>query len=700
MASWKDILENEGYNQLIEAKKYTEELAKDDPEDEPYRSLYHARGIYKSVHKLIKKTADKHHWDEDFYFVWSALELKLGINYVSTEEKSTGEEHLQKCLDKMEDFKLTKEGMGIYQEALNQMGILQSGRGKPEEALDCFKQAELLYVDFKDIVGGAPCSVDEYLSPKVEDTSQLELERTKKFESAYTHTLFYFAQVYQQLGEADISGQYCHLTLQRQLDSPGLDPLDWCLHAATLSQYYMTNRDFTISRHCLASAEVVYAQAEANDEVNCPDEEKEKLHQAKADIVRCWIKYGLGLMEYSREELLNEAAGKTKDDMDIDENADENKNENVDTDKESNQSENASDERGASSCSRVSNKATENQDDDQAKEKSNDNESIEEQETSANQAENTEAAAPNSIDVKNSDEKNGQLGDEDPEKIAERLKHQKEEISKRSNELRKNAFKKGGKRFNLEVTSHEEKITDKTLKTFDEAREIFLLVKKWIDGAKEFYKFEHHCTDYVSIVQDHSLSFKFLSFFEPDLERQCKMHKRRIDMLTEILNELNPQHYLLVCRQLMFEIADTYSAMMDLKIAILEAAGGTVRPTPHHVKKINILVSESIKYYQEYLNTLKGGKPVYPDEFPINDVRPGLVAMFCMGRLYSKFLAGDVQTRLLNMKKSKDCYQFVVDYCKKNPSAKPLVETEADICQEMVELLPAKMERVRLQAEM
>ncbi|WAR19479.1 hypothetical protein MAR_001317 [Mya arenaria] len=68
MASWKDILENEGYNQLIEAKKYTEELAKDDPEDEPYRSLYHARGIYKSVHKLIKKTADKHHWDEDFYF--------------------------------------------------------------------------------------------------------------------------------------------------------------------------------------------------------------------------------------------------------------------------------------------------------------------------------------------------------------------------------------------------------------------------------------------------------------------------------------------------------------------------------------------------------------------------------------------------------------------------------------------------------
>lgn len=534
-----------------------------------------------------------------------------GVNFINCEEKSTGEEHLQKCLEFMEDFKLTKQGMGIYHDALNQMGILWTGRGKPTEALEYFKTAELLYIDFKNLIGGAPVMAEEYLSPKRDEDGKLEFERASQLESLYTHTLFYFAQVHQQLGNAAVSAQYCHVTLQRQLEAPDLDSLDWSLHAATLSQYYMTERMFNMSRHCLASADVIYSQAEA-DSTNTSDERKEKLLQAKADILRCWIKYGLGLMEFSREKMLNEAA---------------------------------------------------------------------------------ESAAASS----NAEEKGDSPGDKD-------AGLQNEPDTKESNGTsdsdKNNKPKKTEERFNLEVTFHEEKISDKPLRNFEEAREVFLLIKKWIDEAKEFYKLDLHCPDHVAIVQDQSLSFKFLAFFELDLERQCKMHKRRIDMLVEVLNELNPQYYLLICRQLMFEVADTYSTMMDLKFAILEASGESVRPTPHHVKKINSLVKESIKYYQEYLDTLKGGKPVYPDEFPSNDVRPGLVAMFCMGRLYSKYIVGDVQARLMNIKKSKDCYQFVVDYCKKNPSAVHEIQTELEICQEMVDLLPAKMEKIRIQSEM
>ena len=38
-----------------------------------------------------------------------------------------------------------------------------------------------------------------------------------------------------------------------------------------------------------------------------------------------------------------------------------------------------------------------------------------------------------------------------------------------------------------------------------------------------------------------------------------KMHKRRIDMLGALVSQLNPQYYLLVCRQLDFELAEAYS---------------------------------------------------------------------------------------------------------------------------------------------
>ena len=542
-----------------------------------------------------------------------------GVNYINCEEKSTGEEHILKCLEMMEDFKLNKEGMGVYQDALNQMGILWTGRGKAEDALDYFKQAELLYVEFKNLVGGAPVMLEEYLSPKRDADGKVEFERAAQLENAYTHTLYYFAQVYQLLGKAEISAEYCHVTLQRQLDAPDLNPLDWSLHAATLSQYYMTERKFTMSRHCLASAQVMFAQAEVSDEVNSSDDTKEKLQQARADILRCWVKYGLGLLENSREAMVNEAY-----------------------------------ETELKTPAETGNEKT------SAGEKSEHASSVNENEPSMSSQ---------------------QCAQNKEKSISERKPG------------------KGEERFNLEVTSHEEKISDSTLNNFDEAREVFLLIKKWIEEAKAFYKIDLHCTDYIAIIQDQSLSFKLLTFFELDFERQCKMHKKRIDMLVELLNELNPQHYLLVCRQLIYEIADTYSTLMDLKFSILEASGTDVRPTAHQVKKINALVQESIKYYQQYLDTLKDNKPVYPDEFPENDVRPGLVAMFCMGRQYSKFIVGDVQSKLLNIKKSKDCYQFVVDYCKKNPSAACLVESELELCKELVELLPAKMEKIRVESE-
>lgn len=560
----------------------------------------------------------------------------LGVNFAETEEKQTGQNHLTRCVEKLQPFRLLPQGAGLYQEAVNHLGIVWTGRQKPEEALQFFAEAEGMYLEYKDVVGGAPWMPDEILSPPRENRERLEQERMVSFESGYTHTLFYYAQVYAQLDKKDLSARYCHKTLQRQLDSNDFDPLDWCLHAATLSQYYMTEREFTMSRHCLASSEVIYQQAESNSE-GCAEERKEKLIQAKADIQRCWAKYGLGLLEASREKLCSEAD-------EPDEKAEKSPESEMSLELEKTES------------------------------------SLQSKEHSEVESAESQAEVENDLDDDNEGESN--------------------EIDKKGeNEDKKEKIEKIEERFNLEVTAHEEKITDQPVICFDEAREIYLFVKRSLESAKNFYKFDVHCPDYVAIVQDHSLAFKFLAFFEADFERQCKMHKRRIDMLSEILKELNPQYYLLVCRQLMYEIADTYSQMLDLKLALVEATG-TERPSPHSIKKINLLASQSIKYYQEYLNTLKGGKPVYPDEFPENDVRPGLIAMFCIGRLYSKFLTGDIQTRLLNIKKTKDCYQFIVDYCKRNPSSKLLVKSELEICEEMVVLLPHKMEKLRRESEM
>ena len=398
--------------------------------------------------------------------------------------------------------------------------------------------------------------------------------------------MYYLAQVYGKLGDKEKSGEYCHTTLQRQLDYMTYKPVEWALNAATLSQFYIGEENFSMARHCLAAASVIIKEAgnpkplSSEDEQSGEETDNERLLRAVVDVKRCWSKYGLALMECSRDRLMR-----------------------------------------------------------------------------AVEYDNPEVLPP-------------------PEDEQET----------------KSKFY-----FNLELTSSEEQITDKWIKVYDEARLVFLSVVKWLDAAKGYYVINEHCTDYVEIVQDNSKAYKFLAFFDLDFERQCKMHKRRVDMLETVWKELNPQHYMLVCRQLIYEIAETLSIMLDLKLALLEE--GSNQPNPHAVRKINQLTAQSIQRYQDYLKTLQTSDGKLPEKFSSDDERPALVAHFCVGRLHSKFLLTDVSERLANLKKSLDFYQYIVDYCERNPEAKERVKNERDVCAEMVTLLPAKMDRIRAQAE-
>lgn len=227
-----------------------------------------------------------------------------------------------------------------------------------------------------------------------------------------------------------------------------------------------------------------------------------------------------------------------------------------------------------------------------------------------------------------------------------------------------------------------------------QGRKLFLEGQKWLNNAKEFYVLDGHVTNYVEILQDMSQLFKLLAFFDADFERRCKMHKRRIDMLSEVLVELNPQHYLLVCRQLMYEIAEAYSEMVDLKIAIAEESGEP--PRAHAVNKINTLIKQSAKFFQSYLDSLKrNGK--LPETFDEDSVRPALVAQFYIARLHSKLICAAKRDKVENLKKSFDIYRYLVRYCDSHPHMpEGVFKDELDVSREMAQLLPLKMDKVMM----
>ncbi|XP_059160502.1 KIF-binding protein-like [Physella acuta] len=585
------------------AKYLSDEESKNDPEEEPYRSKYKAREIYKEICNKVKdKLNDVPAEGVDHKSLLTlsiCIEQAIGLNYMDTEELAEGEDYLMSCLKRITEHELN-DAVSLHINILNYLGILWSERRDLEKSLEYLVLAESLYESYKKNIGDAPLAFIELLEQYEGDESERARQRCQAFESIHTHTLYYLAQVYAKLEKNSLSAKYCHLTLQRQLQSGDFNPVDWGLNAATLSQYYLSNEKFTEARHCLASGTLIFESSKKNPE-ELSEQELELQCQREADIERCWIKYGLGILESSRDKMMSEI--EDRDDA----------------------------EEGPSGtskpCDHNADKKTENSD------------------------------------------VNGNASGSWSDKIFQE--------------------------FQLELTAYEERVTDKFVRTFDEARKIFLFVVDKIKNAKAFYSLDSHASDAVEITQDHSRAFKLLAFFELDMSRQCRMHKRRIDMLSDLLKELNPQHYLLVCRQLMFEMAETFSEMVDLKVTQIEME--RTRATAYSTSKINKLVQQSIDKYQAYIDSLKGGKPELPSEFPEGDVRPALVAFFCMGRLYSKFLEPDTSQRLSCLAKSLECYSFVKTYCETNPSAQDLVTSELNICREMVTLLPLKMRKIEEQ---
>ncbi|XP_013396332.1 KIF1-binding protein homolog [Lingula anatina] len=626
MANVEQYLLDEGYEKFKEAYRLSDIESKNDPEEEPYRSKYKSREILKQLHEKISDLRDENESKDDLEKTkirLGLLEYLIGVNYLDTEEMSSGEEHIKKCMDLLESHKLDIKACNLVQNAYNQLGILWTTRRQPDTALSYLQRSEDLYKQFKQEVGNAPWKLSELFQPeRTKDVEKLDKEREANFESTYTHTLYYLAQVYAKVDQTEKAAVYCHDTLRRQLDTDQFDPLDWMLNAATLSQYYITQGEFRYARHCLASANFMLSEV-----MSTPPEdeaEREKVDKAKADLERCWSKYCLALMELSRERLMDEVG-----DMD-----EELRRTRVEEEtKEETDGKNEREEMRGKKEGNTVGTGDHNQD-----------------------------QADGATNLNGND-----IGNKDKTKI--------------------------DLKFNLEVTKYEELVTDQYLLIFSDAREVFLKAQSWLNSAKELYSLDDWCSDYVEIIQDQSKLFKVLAFFEPDFERQCKMHKRRIDMLSDVLKELNPQFYLLVCRQLMYELAETYSSMLDLKLAIIEASGDP--PTQHAVKKVNQLIRQSLEKYNAYIDSLRDPKKQLPDKFAEDDVRPALIAKFCTGRLYSKLIDPDPVERLRNMSSSLECYKFIVDYCKRNPEAVEKVKSEHGLCVEMATLLPAKMERLR-----
>uniref|UniRef100_A0A7N6BAM7 KIF-binding protein n=1 Tax=Anabas testudineus TaxID=64144 RepID=A0A7N6BAM7_ANATE len=598
MSDWRAVCDK-----FTNAQHLTDVESRNDPENDPFRSKYKARELLREIYCSLKsfeagegeedsgaESADQRPTEQPvdgqkldgFGQGFSgdspaglraaklgAVEYYLGVNHVDTEELSAGQEHLTNCMKLLERCRVSSENVSLFLH--NQLGILWAGRDEMEQAQGYLETAESIYQHYMKEV---------------------------KFELAYTHTMYYLAQVYKNIGQTERAATYCQSTLQRQLQLNQFSPMEWALNAATLSQYYITKGKYMEGRHCLSAATVISGLAgevpseAAAQESETECERREQLRQKRAEIARCWIKYCLNLLQDAKK-LLEDNIGE------------------LDTDRQ------------------------------------------------------------------------------------EELTRQRRRDEEEEEKGRKSALLFGSEDTFDSIATVEERVLCLFPLDFTEARSVFLVGQNYVTQAKEYYQMDGYVTDHIEILQDHSALFRALAFFEEDMERRCKMHKRRVDMLEPICNDLNSQYYLLIRRQLMFELAETYSDMMDLKLTLANRQADTQSLDNHTIKKFNHLCSASAKYFQMFLDSLRSPEGKFPEHLEDDVLRPALVARFRVGRLQSRLISSSLSVQMENLSKSLEDYKYVVDYCETHPAAAHAVETELELSKEMVDLLPLKINRLK-----
>ncbi|KAF7284571.1 hypothetical protein GWI33_021952 [Rhynchophorus ferrugineus] len=190
----------------------------------------------------------------------------------------------------------------------------------------------------------------------------------------------------------------------------------------------------------------------------------------------------------------------------------------------------------------------------------------------------------------------------------------------------------------IDVTKYEEQISDQFILHLGDAKKVFLKTQDWIKKAQDYYNLNTLASDYIEIILDQSQLYLNLLFFDDNQDNQAKLHKRRIDLLEYVINNINSQYYMSYCRQIWFELGQSYSDIIDIKLEKLRETKD--RPKPQALNKVNVLVEKSIRHYENFLSSFKAN--VDEREKILDDAEKAFLrAYFHVAALYGRYITLD-----------------------------------------------------------
>uniref|UniRef100_A0A1B0GA80 KIF-binding protein n=1 Tax=Glossina morsitans morsitans TaxID=37546 RepID=A0A1B0GA80_GLOMM len=248
----------------------------------------------------------------------------------------------------------------------------------------------------------------------------------------------------------------------------------------------------------------------------------------------------------------------------------------------------------------------------------------------------------------------------------------------------------------MPLENYESRISCDYCLTFDDAKEVYHFVIKWLDQAKEYYKPDSEASEYAKIIKDFAELYEHMAFFEEDPSNQSKMQKRRAKYYEELLELLNPSFYLNICRECWYGAGLSYCAILDIKLDCFKSSAS---PNPQELHKINQVCQHAIKHFKSFIQSYIEKDGSIKANIDVDEQKTWLYSHFHLGRLHYKMITPDQKLQLENLSNSLKYYKAFTEECVKLAEASKSLQAEIGVCREMVNLLPIKMSNVRKRLE-
>ena len=277
------------------------------------------------------------------------------------------------------------------------------------------------------------------------------------------------------------------------------------------------------------------------------------------------------------------------------------------------------------------------------------------------------------------------------------------------------------------------------INSFDEARCVFMRANKHLDAAKKHFVLDGYVTDHVQILQAQSRLYHYLAQFENDQKRRLAMENRRQSMLSPLIEQLNRISYEGLHKEISYELGEICFTQLEIKLNKLRGKSLNNIVDGRYLKKAEVSNCNeysrlALAYFSHYtsfytrngndnssvtnetrpkydkmkLNELAYAACTDPDEASIGEqeVRSFLNAHFYCARILTKILMSTEtpqQETTVYLVAAMKRFEYIAKYAPTLMENKDVEDNifgeELNLCKEMAELLPQKMDRVAYMKE-